>query len=192
MTKLFLIAFSAIIVENYLLVRTIGVCPFLGVSRKTETAVGMGIAVTFTITLASAMTWALYTFVLSVYHLEYMQTVTFILVIAALVQFVEMALKKLVPVLYSALGIYLPLITTNCVVLGATIDCISRNFNFIETVIYGFSAGVGFLLAIVLFSGLRERIAHNEIPLPFRGLPILLISASLLALIFTGFAGLSL
>ena len=191
MIRLFLIALNAILIENYVLVRTIGCCPFLGVSRKTETALGMGMAVMFTMTLSSAITWSVNEFILLRYNLEYMQTVAFILVIAALVQFVEMALKKIMPALYSALGIYLPLITTNCVVLGAALDSIGRGYNFLEAVVFGLSSGSGFALAIVLFSGVRERTSHNEIPRPFRGFPFALISASLLALAFTGFAGLS-
>ena len=192
MKNLFLIALSGMLTENYILVRTIGTCPFLGVSRKTETAAGMGMAVIFTMTLASALTWAINEFILVPYNLAYLQTVMFILIIASLVQFIEMALRKLVPALYAALGIYLPLITTNCAVLGAALDGIGRGYSFIEVVLFGFTAGVGFALAIVLFSGVRERTKNNAIPVAFRGVPFALICASLLALAFSGFSGLSL
>ena len=192
MSELFLIAINAVLIENYVLVRTIGCCPFLGVSKRTETAVGMGMAVIFTMTLSSGITWAVNKYILVQFELEYMRTVAFILVIATLVQFVEMALKKIMPALYSALGIYLPLITTNCAVLGAALDGVTKNYNFIESVIFGMTAAVGFALAIVLFSGVRERTAGNDIPAAFRGFPFALISASLLALAFTGFSGLSL
>ena len=186
MSELFLIAINAVLIENYVLVRTIGCCPFLGVSKRTETAVGMGMAVIFTMTLSSGITWAVNKYILVQFELE------FILVIATLVQFVEMALKKIMPALYSALGIYLPLITTNCAVLGAALDGVTKNYNFIESVVFGMTAAVGFALAIVLFSGVRERTAGNDIPAAFRGFPFALISASLLALAFTGFSGLSL
>ena len=191
MSKLLLIAINAALVENYVLVRTIGCCPFLGVSKRTETAMGMGMAVIFTMTLSSAITWLVNEYILERFHLEYMRTVAFILVIATLVQFVEMALKKIMPALYSALGIYLPLITTNCAVLGSALDGVTHNYGFLENVVFGMMAAVGFMLAIVLFSGVRERTAGNDIPAAFRGFPFALISASLLALDFTGFSGLS-
>ena len=191
MSKLLLIAINAALVENYVLVRTIGCCPFLGVSKRTETAMGMGMAVIFTMTLSSAITWLVNEYILERFHLEYMRTVAFILVIATLVQFVEMALKKIMPALYSALGIYLPLITTNCAVLGSALDGVTHNYGFLENVVFDMMAAVGFMLAIVLFSGVRERTAGNDIPAAFRGFPFALISASLLALAFTGFSGLS-
>ncbi len=191
MSKLLLIAINAALVENYVLVRTIGCCPFLGVSKRTETAMGMGMAVIFTMTLSSAITWLVNEYILERFHLEYMRTVAFILVIATLVPFVEMALKKILPALYSALGIYLPLITTNCAVLGSALDGVTHNYGFLENVVFGMMAAVGFMLAIVLFSGVRERTAGNDIPAAFRGFPFALISASLLALAFTGFSGLS-
>ena len=191
MSKLLLIAINAALVENYVLVRTIGCCPFLGVSKRTETAMGMGMAVIFTMTLSSAITWLVNEYILERFHLEYMRTVAFILVIATLVQFVEMALKKIMPALYSALGIYLPLITTNCAVLGSALDGVTHNYGFLENVVFGMMAAVGFMLAIVLFSGVRERTAGNDIPAAFQGFPFALISASLLALAFTGFSGLS-
>ena len=192
MGKLLLIAINAILIENYVLVRTIGCCPFLGVSRKTETAVGMGFAIIFTMTISSAITWLANEYILIRYNLEYMQTVTFILIIAALVQFVEIVLKKAMPALYTALGIYLPLITTNCAVLGSALDGIGRGYSFIESTVFGLTAGVGFTLAIVLFSGVRERTAQNDIPKAFQGFPFALVSASLLAMVFTGFTGLTL
>ena len=192
MPTILIIAINAILIENFVLVKFLVICPFLGVSKKTDTAIGMGCAVIFTMTLSSALTWAVNRFILEQFHLQYMQTVAFILVIAALVQFIEMALQKLMPALYQALGIYLPLITTNCAVLGSALLNIQNGYNFIESVVFGFSAGVGFLLAIVLFSGVRERIAACDIPKPFQGFPIALISAALLSLAFMGFQGLKL
>ena len=192
MPTILIIAINAILIENFVLVKFLGICPFLGVSKKTDTAIGMGLAVIFTMTLSSALTWAVNRFILEQFDLQYMQTVEFILVIAALVQFIEMALQKLMPALYAALGIYLPLITTNCAVLGSALLNIQNGYNFIESVVFGFSAGVGFLLAIVLFSGVRERIAACDIPKPFQGFPIALISAALLSLAFMGFQGLKL
>ena len=192
MPTILIIAINAILIENFVLVKFLGICPFLGVSKKTDTAIGMGCAVIFTMTLSSALTWAVNRFILEQFHLQYMQTVAFILVIAALVQFIEMALQKLMPALYQALGIYLPLITTNCAVLGSALLNIQNGYNFIESVVFGFSAGVGILLAIVLFSGVRERIAACDIPKPFQGFPIALISAALLSLAFMGFQGLKL
>lgn len=190
MTEIFIIALNAILMENFVLVKFLGICPFLGVSKKTDTALGMGMAVTFTITLSSAITWAVNRFILQPFSLEYMQTVAFILVIATLVQFIEMALQKLMPALYQALGIYLPLITTNCAVLGSALINIQRDYSFLESVVFGFSASIGFTMAIAIFSGVRERIAHNNIPRAFEGFPIALISAALLSLSFLGFQGL--
>lgn len=192
MLNLIAISIGAILIENFVLVKFLGICPFLGVSKKTETATGMGFAVIFTMTVASALTWLVQTFILNKLHLEYLQTIAFIFVIAALVQFIEMFLQKKIPALYASLGIYLPLITTNCTVLGVAILNISRGYNFLETVVYGFSAGVGFLLAIVLLSILRERMEFSEIPEPFRGVPSVLIAAGLLSIAFMGFQGLNL
>ena len=192
MLNLIAISISAILIENFVLVKFLGICPFLGVSKKTETATGMGFAVIFTMTVASVLTWLVQTFILEKLHLEYLQTIAFIFVIAALVQFIEMFLQKKIPALYSSLGIYLPLITTNCTVLGVAILNVSRGYNFLETVVYGFSAGVGFLLAIVLLAIIRERMEYADIPAPFRGIPIVLIAAGLLSISFMGFQGLNL
>ena len=192
MGSLFLIVINAILIENYIFSRFLGCCPFLGVSKKTDTAIGMGVAVIFTMTLSSALTYAINEFILVKFNLEFMQTVAFILVIATLVQFVEMTLKKIMPALYQALGIYLPLITTNCAVLGSALLNIQNGYNFIESVVFGFASAAGFTLAIVLFSGLRERTAGNNIPKAFQGFPFALVTASLLSLAFTGFSGLKL
>ncbi|MEG1682887.1 MAG: electron transport complex subunit RsxA [Oscillospiraceae bacterium] len=189
-TKLLSITLGAILVNNFILVQFLGICPFMGVSKKLDTAVGMGVAVTFVMGLASAFTWIVNEYLLVPFHLEYMQTVVFILVIAALVQFVEMFLQKSVPALYTALGIYLPLITTNCAVLGVALLNIQSKYNFMESVVYGITGGLGFLLAIVLFSAVRERCQFAENPKAFDGFPIALISAGLMALSFMGFSGL--
>ncbi len=190
--ELFALSIGAILIENFVLVKFLGICPFMGVSKKTETAFGMGMAVTFIMTLASAITWALNTFVLIPFELDYLQTIAFILVIASLVQFVEMVLQKIMPSLYSALGIYLPLITTNCAVLGVALLNVQNQYNFLYSVVYGFSAAVGFMLAIVLFSAVRERLEHSNIPKAFKGYPIALIAAALLSIAFMGFQGLKL
>ena len=190
--QLFLISVSAILIENFVLVKIIGICPFLGVSKRIDTAIGMGFSVTFVIALSSFFTYIVYTYVLVPLNLVYLETIAFILIIATLVQFIEMFLQKSMPALYNALGIYLPLITTNCAVLGATILNIDNGYNLIESVVFGFMAGAGFTLAIVIFSGIRERIENSDIPKPFKGFPIALISAALLALAFTGFQGLKL
>ena len=186
---LFTISLNAILAENFILVKFLGICPFMGVSRKTDTALGMGVAVIFVMALASAATWAVNEFLLIRLGLEYMQTVVFILVIAALVQFVEMFLQKALPALYQALGIYLPLITTNCAVLGAALLNIQNGYTFIESVVYGVTGGIGFTLAIVLFSSVRERLEDCDCPKAFRGYPLALIAAGLLALSFMGFSG---
>ncbi len=186
---LFTISLNAILAENFILVKFLGICPFMGVSRKTGTAFGMGLAVIFVMGLASAATWAVNEFLLVRLGLEYMQTVVFILVIAALVQFVEMFLQKALPALYQALGIYLPLITTNCAVLGVALLNIQNNYNFIESVVYGVTGGIGFTLAIVLFSSVRERLEDCDCPKAFKGFPLALIAAGLLALSFMGFSG---
>ena len=189
-TELFSLALGAILLENFVLVKFLGCCPFLGVSKKTETALGMGLAVMFVMTVASAVTYLVKKYVLLTFDLEYMQTVAFILIIASLVQFVEMFLMKSMPSLYQALGIYLPLITTNCAVLGVALLNVQKNLNFIGSVVYGFSAAAGFTLAIVLFASVRERLEFSECPPSFEGFPIALISASLLAMAFMGFQGL--
>ncbi|MBQ1334785.1 MAG: electron transport complex subunit RsxA [Clostridia bacterium] len=190
LTSLFQIALGAVLVENFIFNKFLGCCPFLGVSKKVETASGMGMAVTFTMTIASAITWLIQHFILDVFGLGFMQTVVFILVIASLVQFIEMALQKMMPALYSSLGIYLPLITTNCAVLGVALLNIQNDYNFIESIVYGFTAAVGFTLAIVLFASVRERLEYSDIPKSFEGLPIALVSASLMAIAFMGFSGL--
>ena len=183
------ILLSAILTENFILVKFYGICPFMGVSKKTDTALGMGMAVTFVMGIASAAAWAVDNYVLIPLGLEYMQTVAFILVIAAIVQVVEMFLKKSVPALYQALGVYLPLITTNCAVLGAALVNVQKGYDFLQSVVYGVTGGLGFTLAIVLFASIRERLEDAESPKSFEGLPLALISAGLLALAFMGFSG---
>ena len=187
--SLFSISLSAILAENFILVKFLGICPFMGVSKKSDTALGMGIAVIFVMAIASAATWAVDHYLLVPNNLGYMQTVVFILVIAALVQFVEMFLQKAVPALYQALGIYLPLITTNCAVLGVALLNIQNGYSFIESVVYGVMGGVGFTVAILLFSSVRERLEDCDCPKCFKGFPIALIAAGLLALSFMGFSG---
>ena len=181
----------AILVENFVLVQFYGICPFLGVSKKTNTAFGMGMAVTFVMVLAAALTYLVYHFILVPLNVEYLQTLSFFLLIAALVQFVEMFVAKTVPALYNSLGIYLPLITTNCAVLGVTLLNIERGYNFIGSVWYAFSAALGFTLAICLFAGVRERLETADIPKHLQGFPIALITAGLIAMAFLGFQGLS-
>ncbi len=197
LTGLLSIALGAILIENFIFSQFLGICPFMGVSKKTDTALGMGIAVTFVMGVASAVTWLVNYFfldpttsVLGV-DLNFMQTVVFILVIAALVQLVEMFLQKVLPALYEALGIYLPLITTNCAVLGVALLNIQNGYGFLESVVYGVTGGLGFLLAIELFASVRERIEGNDCPESFKGFPIALIAAGLIALAFMGFSGLS-
>lgn len=192
LTDILSLAIAAILVNNYILVQFLGCCSFFGVSKKTDTAVGMGMAVIFVMALASAVSWCVWYFILKPLNLDYMQTIAFILVIATLVQFVEMFMKKFMPALYSALGIFLPLITTNCAVLGAAITNIDNEYSFVGAVVYGVAAGVGFLLAIVLFASIRERLeVTSKCPKCFEGFPIALIAASLLAMSFMGFSGLS-
>lgn len=186
----FSLAMSAILIENFIFVKFLGCCPFLGVSKKTETALGMGIAVIFVMTVASAVTNIVNTYILRT-DFAYMRTVVFILIIASLVQFIEMFLMKSMPALYESLGIYLPLITTNCAVLGVANLNVSNGFDFISSVVYGFSAGVGFTLAIVLFASIREKLEYADYPKCFSGFPIALVAASLLAISFMGFQGLS-
>ncbi len=183
------LAITAMLVENFVLVKFMGICPFLGVSKKIETATGMGIAVTFVMVLASALTWVVNAYVIP--DAPYLQTMAFILVIAALVQFTEMVVKKLLPALYSALGIYLPLITTNCAVLGVTMINVQRNYSLGVSMWYSFAAALGFMLAIVLFAGVRERLETAKIPKYLKGFPIALVSAGLLSIAFLGFQGLS-
>lgn len=189
-TSLLSITLGAILVNNFIFAQFLGICPFMGVSKKVDTAVGMGIAVTFVMGLASAITWLINEYVLVKFGLIYMQTVVFILVIAALVQFIEMFLQKSMPSLYTALGIYLPLITTNCAVLGVALLNIQSSYNFIESVVYGITGGLGFLLAIVLFASIRERTVFASPPKAFEGFPIALVTAGLMALAFMGFSGL--
>ena len=184
------ITLGAILSNNFIFSQFLGICPFLGVSKKVDTAVGMGIAVTFVMGLASAITWLVNTFILIPFDLGYMQTVAFILVIASLVQFIEMFLQKSMPSLYTALGVYLPLITTNCAVLGVALLNIQNNYNFISSVVYGITGGLGFLLAIVLFASIRERLVFADYPKSFEGFPIALVTAGLMALAFMGFSGL--
>ena len=185
------ILLSAILTENFILVKFYGICPFMGVSKKTDTAIGMGMAVTFVMAIASAACWSVDAFVLQPLGLGYMQTVAFILVIASIVQVVEMFLKKAVPALYKALGVFLPLITTNCAVLGVVLVNVQEGYNFLFSVLNGAAGGLGFTLAIVLFASIRERVNKTECPECFKGFPIALIAAGLLALAFMGFSGLS-
>ena len=190
-TDVLLLMFSAILIENFIFSRFYGCCPFLGVSEKPETALGMGMAVTFVMTMASAMTWVVYYGILAPLGLEYLKTIAFILVIAALVQLIELFLRRFVPALYASLGIYLPLITTNCAVLGAALVNIQEGYSFIASVAYGFAAAIGFTLAIVIFAGVRMRLQFADPPRAFRGFPLTLVAAGLLAMAFSGFSGFS-
>ena len=187
--SLVVILLSSVLVNNYVLSRFLGICPFLGVSKKLGQAVGMGISVTTVMLLASAITWPIQRLVLDRLGLEYMQTIVFILVIAALVQMLEVMLKKFSPALHKALGVYLPLITTNCAVLGVAINNITDGYSFVESIVSSLGCGLGFLLAMVLFAGLRSRIDENEVPKAFRGLAVTLIAASFISLAFMGLAG---
>ena len=190
-TSLLSIALGAVLINNFVLSQFLGICPFMGVSKKVETALGMGMAVIFVMGVASAVNWPINEFVLKRFGLDgFMQTVTFILVIASLVQFVEMFLQKAMPSLYEALGVYLPLITTNCAVLGVVLQNTQNSYNFIESVVYGVTGGVGFLVVIVLFASIRERMEFSEFPKSFEGFPIALVAAGLIALSFMGFSGL--
>lgn len=191
MASIIALVISAIITNNIVLSQSIGICPFLGVSKKMDSAVGMGLAVTFVITLASIICYVLFHFVLAPLNLAYLQLIMFILIIAALVQFLDIVLKKFSPTLYSALGVYLPLITTNCAVLGTANAVITAGYNLLETFIYSFAIGLGFLLALVLMAGVRSKNEIALIPKPFRGFPIALITAGLMALAFGGFLGLT-
>lgn len=187
--ELILILMTGVLVNNYVLQQFLGICPFLGVSKKIDQASGMGIAVTFVMLCATAVTYPIYTLALVPLKLEYFQTIVFILVIAALVQFVEIVLKRFIPALHKSLGVYLPLITTNCAVLGVTINNITDGYGFLESMVSSLGVGLGFLLAMVLFAGVRSRIENCPSPKCFKGIPITLISASIVALAFYGFAG---
>lgn len=190
MAELILIIISAVLVNNFVLSRFLGICPFLGVSKKVETATGMGMAVIFVMTLASIITWIIQYSILEPFDLAFLRTITFILVIAALVQLVEMTVQKVAPPLYEALGIFLPLITTNCAVLGAALLNVQKEYTFLEASIFGFGSSVGFTLAIVIFAGIRERLDLYDLPASMKGVPIALITAGILSLAFLGFAGL--
>lgn len=187
--NLIIILMSSVLVNNYVLSRFLGICPFLGVSKKLDQATGMGVSVIFVMLVATAATWPIQHFILDELGLGYMQTIVFILVIAALVQFIEIVLKKYIPSLHASLGVYLPLITTNCAVLGVTINNITDGYNFLESLVSSLGAGLGFLLAMVLFSGVRSRIENCDAPECFKGLPVTLIAASIVSLAFFGFAG---
>lgn len=191
MIRSFLAVFlAAILTENYILSKFLGICPFLGVSKKLNTAVGMSAAVTFVMLLATAVTYPLYTYVLEPQGLAYLETIVFILVIAALVQFVEMFLKKAMPPLYNALGVYLPLITTNCAVLGIALINVQKDYTILEGTVNGFATAVGFTISITILAGLREKMEYNDVPKAFQGFPIVLLTAGLMAIAFFGFSGL--
>ncbi|MHB1399168.1 MAG: electron transport complex subunit RsxA [Trichloromonadaceae bacterium] len=190
MADLLLILVGAVFVNNFVLARFLGICPFLGVSKKVETALGMGMAVTFVMTIAAVVTWFVQYFILIPFGIEYLQTIAFILIVASLVQMVEMVVQKTSPALYQALGIFLPLITTNCAVLGLAVLNIQKGYSFVESIVFALGAAIGFTLAMVLFAGLRERIDLCPVPSSFRGSAIALVTAGLLSLAFMGFAGL--
>lgn len=188
--SLITLALGSALINNVVLSQFLGLCPFLGVSKKVKTAIGMGTAVIFVITLSSVVTGLLYEFLLEPFNITYLKTIIFILVIAALVQFVEMFLKKFLPGLYKALGVYLPLITTNCAVLGIALTNVSKDYSLLEGTVNGFATSVGFTISIVILAGIREKMQYNDIPKAFRGMPIVLVSAGLMAIAFCGFAGL--
>ena len=188
--ELLIILIGSSLVSNVVLSQFLGLCPFLGVSKKIETAAGMGSAVIFVITLASAVAGLIYKFILMPLDITYLRTIVFILVIAALVQFVEMVLKKFMPGLYVALGVYLPLITTNCAVLGVALTNVQKEYGILAGIVNGFATAVGFTIAIVILAGIREKMEHNDVPQSFRGMPIALVTAGLMAIAFCGFAGL--
>ena len=190
MKEVILIAIGSAIVNNVVLSQFLGLCPFFGVSKKVNTAAGMGAAVIIVITIASMISSLIYQFILTPLDVQYLKTIVFILVIAALVQFVEMVLRKAMPSLYSALGVYLPLITTNCAVLGVALNSVQYEYTFVQSLVYGVGTSVGFFISIVILAGIRERIEHNDIPNSFKGTPIVLITACLMAIAFCGFAGL--
>ena len=190
MKEFAIIIVSAVLLNNYVLSRFLGICPFLGVSKKLDSAFGMSVAVTFVMAMATAATWPIYTYVLVPNNLDYLQTIVFILIIAALVQFIEIVLKKYIPALHRALGIYLPLITTNCAVLGVTILNLDEGYNFSQSLVNAVGSGLGFMLAMVLFSGVRSRVdASKSIPKAFQGLPVTLVAASIVSVSFMGFSG---
>ncbi len=189
MEKLILIFIAASITNNFVLTYFLGICPFIGVSNKIDSALGLGMATTFVMTMAATVTWLIYHYLLVPYNLVFLQYVTFIIVIASFVQFVEMFIKKTSPTLYSALGIFLPLITTNCAILGLTLFMVLRNYNFLEAVVFGLGAGVGFTLALVIMAGIREDLEFADVPGPLKGAAITLIVAGMLALAFMGFGG---
>ncbi|MBU1523732.1 MAG: electron transport complex subunit RsxA [Candidatus Omnitrophica bacterium] len=190
MKNLILIFISTVLVNNLVLTYFLGICPFLGVSGKLESAFGMGMAVTFVMTLATSISWLIYHFLLERFGLLFLEYVIFILVIASLVQIVEMFIRKFSPSLYQSLGIYLPLITTNCAILGAALFMVTRNYDFLESVVFGFSGGIGFSLVLLIMAGIREEVNYADIPYAFRGASLTLIIAGLLALVFMGFSGL--
>lgn len=189
MNELFLIIIGTVFVNNFVLARFLGLCPFMGVSRQVETATGMGMAVVFVMTVASTVTWGIQNFILIPFNLQYLQTIMFILVIASLVQFVEMFIRKVSPTLYQSLGIFLPLITTNCAVLGVALLTVQKNLGFFSTITFAFGSSLGFTLAIVLMAGIRERDEMADIPKPFRGTALAFITAGILSLAFMGFSG---
>lgn len=189
MTKLIIILLSAVFINNYILTRFLGICPFLGVSKKLDSATGMSLAVIFVMLIATAVTWPIQMFLLIPNYLEYLQTIVFILVIAALVQLVEIVLKRYLPSLHKSLGVYLPLITTNCAILGVTILNIDEGYSFIESMVNSLGSGLGFMLAMVMFSGVRSKLEGADIPKSFKGLPITLVAASITSLSFMGFGG---
>ena len=190
MSELLMIAVGSAFINNVVLSQFLGLCPFLGVSKKTDTAAGMGSAVIFVITLSSLITSLIYKFILTPLDVQYLQTIVFILIIAALVQFVEMVLKKISPALYQALGVYLPLITTNCAVLGVALINVQKDYSVLQSVINGFATAVGFTVSIVIMAGIREKMEYNDIPESFKGSPIVLLTACLMAIAFFGFSGL--
>ena len=189
LSTLLTVLLAGILTDNYVLAKTTGICPFLGVSKKFQQAAGMGVAVIFVMLAATAATWPIYTYLLKEFNLVYLQTIVFILVIASLVQFVEIILKKFIPPLYQSLGVYLPLITTNCAVLGIANENISKGRDFITSMVASLGVGLGFLIAMILFAGVRSRIENCPAPKPFRGIPITLVAASIVAMAFLGFAG---
>ncbi|MBQ8946957.1 MAG: electron transport complex subunit RsxA [Lachnospiraceae bacterium] len=188
--ELLILLIGSSLVSNVVLSQFLGLCPFLGVSKNTRTAAGMGVAVIFVITLASAVAGVIYKFILTPLDATYLQTIVFILVIAALVQFVEMVLKKYIPSLYKALGVYLPLITTNCAVLGVALTNVQKSYGILQGIVNGFATAVGFTISIVILAGLREKMQYNDVPKPFKGMPIVLLTAGLMAIAFCGFSGL--
>lgn len=190
--NLMIILLTGILTENFILCKFYGICPFLGVSKTSSGAVGMGLAVTFVMVGASAVTYPIYHGILIPLNITYLNTICFILVIAAFVQIVEMVLKKYIPPLYKSLGVYLPLITTNCAVLGAALLSISNGYTFLQSVIFGFSAAVGFMVAVLIFAGIREKLRFSNVPKSFQGMPIALVAAGLVAMVFSGFSGISL